>query len=252
MGRQWPNRKGGLGVSGTAERLAGKSACSRALWFAEGAMMFRFSKAILGLSFSLTVVLSLASAQNKNEILSSNASLRETIDWLKSHIAYSYVVPMNRERTVLQREAIGHFQASGCTVTYEVTTGTLTVGSTNAGEAPSGFTQERWRINLDGLNPEVILVEPAKGDRPARLTFTSFDPHDPNLLKKIDPAKPYIAPIEPGKVIWHSTRLDDMPDRNGEGFVNRSSFSVRDEAKGQAIADALRHAIRLCRQIKRA
>lgn len=228
-----------------------EKALVHALWLRKGALMFRFSKAILGLSFSLIVGLSLASAQNKNETLSSNASLRETIDWLKSHIAYSYVVPMNKERTVLQREAIGHFQANGCTVSYEVTIETLTTGSTSAGDAPNGFTQERWRINLDGLNPEVILVEPAKGDRPARLTFTSFDPHDPNLLKKIDPAKPYIAPIEPGKVIWHSTRLDNMPDRNGEGFVSRSSFSVRDEAKGRAIADSLRHAIRLCRQIKR-
>ena len=213
--------------------------------------MIRFCKTVLSLSVSLTVSLSLASAQNKNETLSSNASLPETIDWLKSHIAYSYVVPMNKERAVLQREAIGHFQANGCTVSYEVTTETLTTGSTSAGDAPNGFTQERWRINLDGLNPRAIRVEPARGDRPARLVFSSFDPHDPDLLKKIDPTKVYIAPIEPGKVIWHSTRQDDHPVRNGEGFVSWSSFSVRNEAKGQAIAEALRHGIALCRQMKR-
>ena len=209
------------------------------------------SKTILGLFLSLTFGFCVASAQEKNETLSANASLPETIDWLKSHIAYSYVVPMNKERNVLQREAVGHVQAKGCTVGYEITTQTLGMGSSTLGDAPSGLTEERWRINLDGLNANMIRVESAKGDRPSRITFTSFDPHDPDLLKKIDPAKAYIAPFEPGKGIWHSTRLDGRLVRTGEGFVSWSSFSVRNEAKGKAIADALRHGIALCRQLKR-
>lgn len=213
--------------------------------------MIRLSKTILGLFFSLTLGLSLASAQNKNEALSLNASLPETMDWLKSHIPYSYVVLMNKERGVLQREAIGHFQANGCTVTYEITTETLTTGSSTSGDAPSGFNQERWRINLDGLNPRTVRVEPAKRDRPARLVFSSFDPRDPDLVSKIDPGKAFILAVEPAKVIWHSTRTDGQLVRNGEGFVSWTSFSVRNEMKGQAIAEALRHGIGLCRQMKR-
>lgn len=211
--------------------------------------MIRLGKTILGLSLSLTLGLSLASAQNKNEALNPNASLQETIDWLKSHIPYSYVVPMNKERSILQREAIGHVQAKGCNLSYEITT--ETIGSRTSGDARNGFTQERWRISLDGVNPRTIRVEAAKGDRAARLVFSSFDPRDPDLLSKIDPGKAFISAVEPTKVIWHSTRMDDHPVRNGEGFVSWTSFSVRNEMKGQAIAEALRHVIGLCRQTKR-
>ena len=211
--------------------------------------MSKVSKTLIGLSFSLTCGLLLAPAQNKSESLNPSASLPETIDWLKAHIPYSYVVPMNRERTVLQREGIGHFQANGCTVSYEITRQTME--SSTSDDPRRGFTQDRWRINLDGLNPQMVRVEAAKGDRPARLVFTSFDPRDPALLSKIDPGKPFIAPVEPTKAIWHSMRTDDRTVRNGEGFVSWGSFSVRDEIKGQAIAEALRHGIGLCRQMKR-
>lgn len=211
--------------------------------------MIRLGKTILGLSFGLTLGLSFASAQNKNEALNPNASLRETIDWLKTHIPYSYVVPMNKERGILQREAIGYVQARGCTVSYEITTETMR--SPISGDTPGGFTQERWTISLDGINPQTISVEPAKGDRAARLVFSSFDPHGPEWQSKIDSGKSFVSPVEPAKVIWHSTRMDDHPVRNGEGFVSWTSFSVRNEMKGQAIAEALRHGIGLCRQTKR-
>jgi hypothetical protein len=200
--------------------------------------MIKLSKVLLSVYVCLTVGALTAQTQNKSETLGPNASLPETLNWLKAHIPYSYVVPTNKERRLLQRQAIGHVQNKGCTLTYEVTI--------EIREPESELEQQLWRIDLKGLNPRMIRVEPAMGDRAARIVFSSFDPRDPDLLSKIEPGKSYVAPVVPNKTIWHSDRIGVHRVRNGEGFVSWTSFSVRDEVKGQEIAAALKHVIGLC------
>jgi hypothetical protein len=209
--------------------------------------MARPSKVLLSMCVCLTVGLLHAQTQKKSETLGPNSSLPETLDWLKTHVPYSYVVPINKERRVLQRQAVGHLQAQGCTVTYDITTETLDPPSTAVDRTGSAFERQRWEIKLKGLNPQTIRVERPSGDRPMRIVFSSFDPRDPDLLSKIEPGRPFIAPVVPNKTIWHSDRIGDYQVRNGEGFVSWGSFAVRDEIKGQEIAAALKHAVGLCR-----
>ena len=208
--------------------------------------MIRPSKVLLSMCVCLTFGLLHAQTQNKSATLGPNASLPETLDWLKAHIPYSCVVPINKGRGVLQRQAIGHVQAKGCILTYDVTSETLDTPSTAIDRTASAFEQQLWQIKLKGLNPRMIRVEPPNGDSPARIVFSSFDPTDPDLLSKIEPGKSFVAPIVPNKTIWHSDRNGDHRVRNGEGFVSWASFSVRDEIKGQEIAAALKHAVGLC------
>ena len=200
--------------------------------------MTRLSKVLLSVYVCLTFGALAAQTQNKSAPLGPNASLPETLDWLKAHIPYSYVVPTSKERRVLQRRAIGHVQSKGCTLTYEVTIETREPGSE--------LEQQLWQINLKGLNPQMIRVEPAMGDRAARIVFSSFDPRDPDVVSKMEPGKPFVAPVVPSKTIWHSDRIGDHRVRNGEGFVSWASFSVRDEVKGREIATALKHVVGLC------
>ena len=209
--------------------------------------MTRLSKVLLIVYLCLTVGLLSAQTPNKSETLGPKASLPETLDWLKAQIPYSYVAPINKDRRVLERHAIGHLKAKGCTLSYEVSTETLDPGSSASVERPgNAFDQQLWQINLKGLNARTLRVEPQRGDRPARIVFSSFDPKDPDLLSKIEPGKPYVAPVVPNETIWHSDRKGGYRVRNGEGFVSWGSFSVQDEIKGQAIAAALKHAIGLC------
>ena len=200
--------------------------------------MTRLYQALFGVYLCLTVGVLAAQTQNKSETLSPNASLPETLNWLKAHIPYSYVVPTSRERRVMQRQAIGHVQNKGCVLTYEVTIETM--------EAESELEQQLWRIDLKGLNPGMIRVEPAMGDRAARIVFTSFDPRNPDLVAKMESGKSFVVPVVPNKTIWHSDRIGDHQVRNGETFVSWGSFWVRDEMKGQEIAAALKHVIGLC------
>ena len=200
--------------------------------------MTRLSKVLLSVYLCLTFGALAVQTQNKSAPLGPNASLPETLGWLKAHIPYSYVVPTNKERRFLERRAIGHVQNKGCTLTYEVTIETQEQGSE--------LEQQLWRIDLKGLNPRMIRVEPSVGDRAARIVFSSFDPRDPDVLSKMEPGKPFVAPVVPNKTIWHSDRIGDHRVRNGEGFVSWGSFPVRDEVKGQEIAAALKHVIGLC------
>jgi len=200
--------------------------------------MIRVSKVLLSVYVCLTVGALAAQTQKKSETLGPNASLPETLHCLKTHIPYGYVVPTSKGRHVLQRRAIGHVQTKGCTLTYEITIETREPGSE--------LDQQLWRIDLKGLNPRTIRVEPASGDRAARIVFSSFDPRDPDVLSKMEPGKSFVAPIVPNKTIWHSDRVGVQRVRNGEGFVIWGSFPVRDEVKGQEIAAALKHVIGLC------
>ena len=200
--------------------------------------MIRLSKVLLSVYVCFTVGVLAGHAQNKSETLDPNASLPETLKWLKERIPYSYVMPTSKERHVLQRRAIGHVQNKGCTLTYEVTIETREQGSE--------LEQQLWRIDLKGLNPRMIRVEPAMGDRAARIVFSSFDPRDPDMLNKMESGKSFVAPVVPNKTIWHSDRIGVHRVRHGEAFVSWGSFSVRDEVRGQEIAAALKHVIGLC------
>ena len=207
--------------------------------------MNKLRKVLLSVAMCLTVGVLVSQGQNKTDTLDPNASLTETLAWLKSHIPYSYLLPTNKDRRAVQRHAISHVQNKGCTLTYEVTSETReSSGSTLADSVGSSLEQQLWRINLKGLNPRMIRVEPAKGDRGARIVFTSFDPKDPRFMSQIESGESFVAPVEPNNTIWHSDRMDDHQVR--KGFVSWTSFPVRDEVKGQEIATALKQVIGLC------
>ena len=108
--------------------------------------MIRANKILLSVCVCLTVGLLPGHAQNMTETPGPNAPLPETLAWLKSHIPYSYVAPLNKERGVLQRQAIAHVQTKGCTLSYDITNATLETQATAVDGASRVLEQQRWQI----------------------------------------------------------------------------------------------------------
>lgn len=181
-----------------------------------------------------------------------NASLQQTLDWLKANIPYTYVQPQNRERTTLRREAISHVRAKGCTLNYEITSESLPTGppsSADYDDVRGGAERQEWTVDLARLNPRLIRFEPSKQqDRLPRVTFSSFDPSDPNVASQLKRDSVTVFVNYSNKAIWHSDRMGDHAVR--EEFVGASAFPVKNEAQGSKIVSALIHAVELCRQAK--
>lgn len=174
--------------------------------------------------------------QSKNESLSPEASISETIAWLKSHIPYTYMLPTTRNGEV-RRWTIGGFQTKDCTLKYDITIQTLNAVNSN-------FERQRWEVDLAGLNPRMIRIQPATKHDPVRLQFTSIDPHDPEFLRQAR-ANGGVA-IGRGKAIWQNVRMDNHFVR--EGFETHASFFTSDEKRARELAAALKQGIELCRQ----
>ena len=174
--------------------------------------------------------------QSKKDSLRPDAPISETIAWLKSHIPYSYMLPTTSNGEA-RRWTIGGLHNKDCRLSYDITIQTLD-------PAASYFERQRWEVDLAGLNPQMIRIQPATKDAPVRIEFTSFDPHDPDLIRQAQ-ANGGVTIVK-GKAIWQNLRIDNHFVR--EGFETRASFFTRNEERAQELAAALKRGIELCRQ----
>lgn len=178
--------------------------------------------------------------QSKKESLRPDAPISETIAWLKSNIPYSYMLPTTRNGEV-RRWTIGGLHSKDCKLSYDITL--QSVDSVN-----SYFERQRWEVDLAGLNPQMIRIQPATKDEPVRIEFTSFNPRNLELMRKAQ-ANGGVA-IVTGKAIWQNLRIDNHFVR--EGFETRASFFTRNEERARELAAAFKRGIELCRQNARA
>ena len=174
--------------------------------------------------------------QNKKESLKPDAAISETIASLKSLIPYSYLLPTPSNGEA-RRWTIGGLQSKDCRLSYDITIQTL-------GQDNSHFERQLWEVDLAGLNPQMIRIQPATKHQPVRIEFTSFDPHDPEFIRQAQ-ANGAVRIVK-GKAIWQNIRVDNQFVR--EGFETRASFFTRNEERAQELAAALKRGIELCRQ----
>ena len=172
--------------------------------------------------------------QSKKESLKPDASITETIAWLKSNIPYSYTLPTTGSSEV-HRWTIGALQSKNRKLSYDITIQTSDAGNY--------FERQLWQIDLAGLNPQMIKIQPATKQQPVRMEFTSFDPHDADLIRRAQANGGVV--IVQGKAIWQNLRLDNRFVR--EGFETRASFFTQNEERAQELAAAFKRGIELCR-----
>jgi len=184
----------------------------------------------------LALNLKVVQPQSKEESLRPDAPITETIAWLKSHIPYNYVLP-TPGNSYVSRWTIGGLHSKDCRLSYDITIQTMD-------PANSYFERQAWEVDLAGLNPQMIKIQPATKNQPVRIEFTSFDPKDPDLIRQAQ-ANGGVTVVK-GKAIWQSLRLDNRLVR--EGFETRASFFTRNEERARELAAALKRGIELCRQ----
>jgi hypothetical protein len=187
----------------------------------------------------LVLNIKVVQAQSKKESLRPDAPIAETIAWLKSHMPHSYTVP-TPGNSYVSRWTIGGLDSKDCRLSYDITIQTLDPAS-------SHFERQLWQLDLAGLNPQMIKIQPATKDKPVRIEFTSFDPKDPDLIRQAQ-ANGGVAIVK-GKAIWQNLRIDDRFVR--EGFETRASFFTQNEERAQELAAAFKRGIELCRQTAR-
>lgn len=168
--------------------------------------------------------------------LSPDAPIAETIAWLKSNIPYSYILPENGS-SYGSRWTIGGLQSKDCKLSYDITIQSMDPDR-------SSFERQEWQVDLAGLNPQMIRIKPATKRDPVQIEFTSFDPHDPEMIRKAQ-ANGGVVAVPKGKAIWQSLRQDNQLVR--ENFENRASFFTKNEERAQELAAALKRGIELCR-----
>jgi len=176
--------------------------------------------------------------QSKKESLKPDAPISETLAWLKSHIPYSYILPTTGNRPV-ERWTIGGVKSKDCRLSYDITIQTLDPDA-------SSFQRQLWEVDLAGLNPRMITIRPATKDKPVQIEFTSFDPHDPELIRQAQ-ANGGVTVVK-GNAIWQNLRADNHFVR--EGFETRANFFTQNEERARELAAALKRGIELCRQTK--
>ena len=179
-----------------------------------------------------------AQPQSKQS-LTPDASITETVAWLKSNIPHSYMLPTSGNRDA-RRWTIGGVKIKDCKLSYDITIQTMD-------PANNYFERQMWQLDLAGLNPEMIRVKPATKNEPVRIEFTSFDPRDPEFIRQAQ-ANGGVAIVQ-GKSIWQSLRQDNQLVR--EGFETRASFFTRDEERARELAAAFKRGIELCRKTPR-
>lgn len=174
--------------------------------------------------------------QSKKESSTSDAPISEAIASLKSLIPYSYMLPTPPNGEA-RRWTIGGLHSKDCRLSYDITIETLDPGN-------SYFERQRWEVDLAGLNPQMIRIQPATKHQPVRIEFTSFDPHDPDFIRQAQ-ANGGVRIVK-GKAIWQNLRIDNQFVR--EGFETRAGFFTRNEERAQELAAAFKRGIELCRQ----
>ena len=180
-----------------------------------------------------------AQPQSKKESLRPDAPIAETMAWLKSRIPYSYTFSPAPNGDV-RRWTIGGLHSKDCKLSYDITIQTMD-------PANNYFERQLWEVDLAGLNPQMITIRPATKQEPVRLEFTSFDPHDPELIRQAQ-ANAGVTVVK-GNAIWQNLRLDNRFVR--EGFETRASFFTKNEDRARELAAALKRGIELCRQNRR-
>ena len=190
---------------------------------------------LLVASACLVLNIKLAQPQDKKQPLNPDAPFTETIAWLKSHIPYTYLLPTTANRPV-ERWTIGGLKSKDCKLSYDITIQTL--------NADNSFERQEWVVDLAGLNPEMIKIRPATKRDPVRIEFTSFDPHDPELIRQAQ-ANGGVTVVK-GNAIWQSLRMDNQLVR--EGFETRAGFFTHNEERAGELAAAFKRGIELCRQ----
>lgn len=180
--------------------------------------------------------LSVAQPQSKKESSTPDASIADTIASLKSLIPYTYMLPTTRNGE-LRRWTIGGLDSKDCQLRYDITIETM--------NSDSSFQRHRWEVDLGGLNPQMIRIQPATKHQPVQIEFTSFNPHDPDFIREAQ-ANGGAVRVVKGKAIWQSLRMDHQLVR--EGFETRASFFTKNEERAQELAAALKRGIELCRQ----
>lgn len=178
-----------------------------------------------------------AQPQSKKAPLSADAPIKETLAWLKANMPYTYTLPTNGSSEV-RRWTIGGLQSKDCKLSYDITIQTM--------NSDSSFERQQWVVDLAGLNPQMIKIKPATKNDPVRIEFTSFDPHDPELIRQAQASGGAVVMVVKGKAIWQSLRQDNRLVR--EGFETRASFFTRDEERAAEISAAFKRGIELCRQ----
>lgn len=178
-----------------------------------------------------------AQPQSKKAPLSADAAIKETVAWLKANMPYTYTLPTNGSSEV-RRWTIGGLQSKDCKLSYDITIQTM--------NSDSSFERQQWVVDLAGLNPQMIKIKPATKNDPVRIEFTSFDPHDPELIRQAQASGGAVVMVVKGKAIWQSLRQDNRLVR--EGFETRASFFTRDEERAAEISAAFKRGIELCRQ----
>ena len=187
------------------------------------------------------------SATPQKLALDGDASLPETLEWLKANLPFTYTQPRNSERQELTREAVSYVHIKGCTMSYEISSEPLQRAP--AGENVSNeLDRNEWRIELGRLNSGHVKFQSAtQPDRRPRIVFSSFDPSDPEVASKLSRTEPTVFVNYTNKAIWHRTRMGNSTVR--EEFVIWGAIPVKDETIGGQIAKALSHAIELCHQL---
>jgi hypothetical protein len=173
--------------------------------------------------------------QSKKESLRPDAPIKETIAWLKSNIPYSYTLPTNGSSYVT-RWTIGSLQSKDCKLSYDITIQSMD-------PERSSFERQEWVLDLAGLNPQMIRIKPATKKDPVQIEVTSFNPHDPDLIRQAQANGG--AVVVKGKAIWQRLRQDDHLVR--EGFETHTRFFTRDEERAAELAAAFKRGIELCR-----
>ena len=172
--------------------------------------------------------------QSNKESLRADAPLSETIAWLKSHIPYSYLMPTPANGEA-RRWTIGGLHSKDCKLSYDITIETL--------GRDDSFERQQWEIELGGLNPQMIKIQPATKKEPVRIEITSFNPHDPELIRQAQ-ANGGVMVVK-GKAIWQNLRMNNQFVR--EGYETHARFFTRNEERAQELTAAFKRAIELCR-----
>ena len=196
--------------------------------------------ALLVAAACLILDIKVVQPQSKKESLKPDASITETIAWLKSNIPYSYTFPTTGNSYV-RRWTIGGLESKDCRLRYDITIQTMDPDH-------SSFERQEWQVDLAGLNPQMITIKPATKKDPARIEFTSFDPHDPELMRQAQASGGAVVTIVKGNAIWQRLRQDNHLVR--EGFETRAGFFTKNEERAGELAAALKRGIELCRQTK--
>ena len=181
-----------------------------------------------------------AQPQSKKESLKPDATISEAIASLKSLIPYSYLLPTPSNGEA-RRWTIGGLHSKNCKLSYDITIQTLDQDN-------SYFERQRWDVDLAGLNPQMIRIQPATKQQPVRIEVTDFDPHDPDFIRQAQ-ANGGAVRVVKGKAIWQHLRMNNQFVR--EGFETRASFFTRNEERAQELAAAFKRGIELCRQTAR-